>query len=89
MEGVDLLVSGNNGDARYSSIYHHIHELFSGSIVTGYKHLVGEYDTASAFGMYLASKIIHGNVVPESIRINRRYREIQQHSRDYRPYSGG
>ena len=74
-EGVDLVVSGNNGDARYSSYYNHIHKLFSGSIITGYKHLVGEYDTASAFGMYLASKIIQGNVVPESVRINRRSRE--------------
>jgi 3-oxoacyl-[acyl-carrier-protein] synthase II len=74
-DGLDLVVSGKNGDARYSGIYDAIHQWFSGSIITGYKHLVGEHDTASAFGMYLASKIIHRNEVPEAVRINGKSRK--------------
>ena len=32
-----------------------------------YKHLVGEYNTASAFGMWLASAIIRDNDIPDAI----------------------
>ncbi|TFG90103.1 MAG: 3-oxoacyl-ACP synthase [Candidatus Atribacteria bacterium] len=67
---IDVVVSGKNGDVRLKSIYDDLNKLFAKSIVVGYKHLVGDYDTASAFGCYLASKMIHLNVVPECVRLN-------------------
>ena len=67
---IDVIVTGKNGDIRYNKLYEDIHSLFSNSIVTAYKHLVGEFDTASAFGTYLASKMIYLNTVPESVRLN-------------------
>jgi 3-oxoacyl-[acyl-carrier-protein] synthase II len=70
-EGIDLVVSGANGDARYSGIDDQVNGWFERSIISGYKHLVGEFDTAAAFGMFLGTRIIRGNSVPEAVRINR------------------
>jgi 3-oxoacyl-[acyl-carrier-protein] synthase II len=67
---IDLFVSGRNGDMRYASYYEEMEEHFAGSTVAAYKHLVGEYDTASAFGTYLAAKIIHGKRVPGAVLLN-------------------
>lgn len=72
---IDVLVSGKNGDVRYNKLYEDIHSLFDNSMVAAYKHLIGEYDTASAFGTYLASKIIYLNTVPESVRLNGQQKE--------------
>ncbi len=68
---IDLLITGRNGDAGSSEIYQGIEDVFTHSVIAGYKHLVGEYDTASAFGMSLASRIIHQNKVPRTIRLNK------------------
>jgi hypothetical protein len=35
-----------------------------------YKHLSGEYDTASAFALWMASKIIKTQEIPEIIKVN-------------------
>jgi 3-oxoacyl-(acyl-carrier-protein) synthase len=75
MADMDVLISGKNGDTGSNQLYEDIHSLFSKSIVVAYKHLVGEYDTASAFGTYLATKMIHMNAVPESIRQNGQLKE--------------
>ena len=74
-DDIDVLVSGKNGDIRCNKIYDDINSLFNKSIVVAYKHLTGEYDTASAFGTYLASKMIYLNTVPESVRQNEVHKE--------------
>jgi len=74
-DDIDVLVSGKNGDIRCNKIYDDINSLFNKSIVVAYKHLIGEYDTASAFGTFLASKMIHLNTVPESVRQNDVHKE--------------
>ncbi len=72
---IDLLVSGRNGDAGSLEMYRGIEEVFGHSVIAAYKHLVGEYDTASAFGTWLASGIIHRNQVPDTVRLNGMTRE--------------
>jgi len=67
---VDLFVTGQNGDPRYRETYRQAGRLFSGSMIAGFKHLVGEYDTASAFGVYLAANIISRNEVPRAAQMN-------------------
>ena len=69
-EGVDILMTGRNGDTREDAIYTALEEGFSQSVILGYKHLTGEYDTASAFGMFLASKVLHHQVIPGATRLN-------------------
>jgi len=56
---VDLVLTGNNGDAesdRFTMEF--IQEAFPESIHGIYKHLCGEYDTASSFGLWFATRIL-------------------------------
>ncbi|MEN8157064.1 MAG: beta-ketoacyl synthase chain length factor [Bacteroidota bacterium] len=78
-QAVDLLISGRNGDARYRSHYDEIEGFFGSSMVAAYKHLVGEYDTASAFGTWLAAQILSRNEVPQPLRVNATTREKISH----------
>ena len=67
---VDVLVTGRNGDVREEALYRAIEDGFPGSIHLSYKHLTGEYDTASAFGMFLGSKILQRQEIPSICRLN-------------------
>jgi len=67
---IDLFVSGRNGDPLESGYHLGMEGRFNHSIVAGYKHLIGEYDTSSAFGTYLASWILGSNEVPEAVHLN-------------------
>lgn len=66
-EDIDMLVSGRSGDAVRSRVYGRIESSFPGSPIAGYKHLVGEYDSAMAFGLFLGSRIIAESRVPELV----------------------
>lgn len=44
-------------------------ELFDPTRVVAYKHLVGEYDTATAFATWLGARFIKDNLVPETLQI--------------------
>jgi len=67
---IDVFISGQNGDAGMQEIYRQVEQLFDVAKVVGYKHLVGEYDTAAAFATWLGARIISDQVVPESLQIN-------------------
>jgi len=71
VQDIDLFVSGRGGDAGNQDIYRQVEQLFDRSALVRYKHLVGEYDTATAFGTWLASRIIRDNVIPDAVRIIR------------------
>jgi hypothetical protein len=65
---IDLAVVGMNGDRTGDRFY--IDTLQHGGLKCGYavfKHLCGEYDTASSFGLWLASEIIHAGKVPSTV----------------------
>ncbi|MEP7255744.1 MAG: beta-ketoacyl synthase chain length factor [Ferruginibacter sp.] len=54
-EKIDLLLSGENGDNRTLRFYASCEELISKeTAIIRFKHLSGEYPTASAFGLWLA-----------------------------------
>lgn len=68
---IDLVVLGMNGDPLTDTYYIHLeNSLFKGKPVAGFKHLCGEYDTASSFALWLASQVIYRQHVPEWIRKN-------------------
>jgi 3-oxoacyl-[acyl-carrier-protein] synthase II len=68
---VDLLVLGNNGDIVFDDYYRVLQEgLFSETQQLYYKHLCGEFNTASSFGLWLASKILKTQSVPEIVNLN-------------------
>lgn len=75
---IDGLILGNNGDI-YDVYYHTLASEFSKSIPTiSYKQWSGEFYTASAFGLYLACKILKFNTIPnDGLENNATTKEIK------------
>ncbi|MDO5971745.1 beta-ketoacyl synthase N-terminal-like domain-containing protein [Flavivirga aquimarina] len=71
IEAIDLLVLGNNGDVTYDSFYNELScGVFNKTQQVYYKHLCGEFNTASSFGVWLASKILKTQKLPEVTKLN-------------------
>ena len=66
---LDLLMLGSSGDARCDLPYHEFASCFPKAARSCFKHLSGEYFTASAFGMWLGSIILKEGIVPEVVKI--------------------
>jgi 3-oxoacyl-(acyl-carrier-protein) synthase len=65
---VDLLITGMNGDSNGDEVYHRITDgLFPTTARAYYKHLCGEYYTASAFATWLAAMILKKQDYPAEI----------------------
>ncbi|PNQ74653.1 3-oxoacyl-ACP synthase [Hanstruepera neustonica] len=68
---IDILILGNNGDIEHDGYYHELQSgPFKNTQQVYYKHLCGEFNTASSFGFWLASKIIKTQSLPESVKLN-------------------
>ena len=68
---IDIVILGNNGDIRYDHLYHHLQDtIFSNSLQLGYKHLVGQNDSVSAYAMWLGSKILKEQRIPDIFKMN-------------------
>jgi 3-oxoacyl-[acyl-carrier-protein] synthase II len=78
-DNIDLILMGINGDKVTDHIYHHLKNTFFSKIPCAYfKHLCGEYDTSSSFGLYIASSILKEQNVPAIIRLdNKPIKEIR------------
>ena len=62
---IDLLISGENGDNRYDKYAFAIEKsLPSETGIVRYKHLTGEYPSAAAFALWLATDISKGLPIP-------------------------
>ncbi|MBL7933212.1 MAG: hypothetical protein JNL60_15005, partial [Bacteroidia bacterium] len=60
----DLLLSGENGDIRFLPFYELIESTVN-SPVARFKHLSGEYGTASAQAVWMSIHLLKNNSVPE------------------------
>lgn len=68
---IDVLVLGNNGDVTYDGFYDELSAgLFKNTQQVYYKHLCGEFMTASSFGVWLASKILKTQKLPDIVKLN-------------------
>ncbi len=67
IKDVDVVISGINEDKSAEKHYITVKQIFNKSIFAGYKHLTGEYDTASGFALWTAAKMIHYQKVPETM----------------------
>tara|TARA_R110002111_G_scaffold126221_4_gene190740 strand:+ start:532 stop:1596 length:1065 start_codon:yes stop_codon:yes gene_type:complete len=68
---IDVLISGNNGDIDYDSYYADLtNGPFKNTQQVVYKHLSGEFNTASAFGFWLGAKILKSQHIPKAIALN-------------------
>lgn len=68
---ISLLITGMNGDPAQDRIYHElIRTRFSGVPLACFKHLCGEYMTASSFGTWLGAMILKYGSVPDVVAMN-------------------
>ena len=67
---IDAIVLGINGD-KYDSYYYQLQEsIFKSIPQVKYKHLSGEFLTASAFSFWIASNLIKKQYIPDVLSIN-------------------
>jgi len=65
---IDLLILGNNGDARGDEVYKRlISEIFPKKSYCFFKNLCGEYTAASGFALYLTYGILASQCIPEGV----------------------
>ena len=68
---IDLVILGLNGDPRTDLFYHDLVETdFPVTSLAYFKHLCGEYHTASAFALWLGSMVLKTQTLPEVARVN-------------------
>lgn len=68
---IDLIILGNNGDISFDDAYNELSEgVFATTQQAYYKHLCGEFNTASSFGFWLASKTLKSQHLPKITKLN-------------------
>jgi hypothetical protein len=67
-EKIDLLISGENGDNRLLKYYTAVENILGDNMtVARFKHMAGEYATASAFAVWFACQILQTQYIPPHI----------------------
>lgn len=69
-EAIDVLILGCNGDIDYDHYYDGLQTLFSETQQLCYKHLSGEFYTASSFGFWLGARVLKSQSIPEITKLN-------------------
>ncbi len=78
-EDVDLVIYGYNGDVAGDKYYDELkNEIFPECGQAYYKHFCGEYDTAPAFALWLAAKILKTGSAPGNIFIKKPSGDIKK-----------
>ena len=71
MQDIDLVITGDNGNVKEDRIYHQLRSsVFLNKPNARFKHLCGEYPTATSFALWLAVNIIKQGVVPSCVYPN-------------------
>jgi len=69
-EEIDAVILGFSGDSKSDFYYKNASELFQNSSLLYYKHLSGEFNTASGFSTFMACHILKNQEIPEVMMIN-------------------
>lgn len=72
---IDAVILGFSGDADSDVYYTKAMDLFSDSSLLYYKHLSGEFNTASGFSTFIACHILKEQQIPEVMMINSEKKE--------------
>ncbi len=71
-DDIDLVLLGLNGDPAGDTMYYQLMDNQLKNIPAAYfKHLCGEYDTSSAFAMFLAASLIRKKEIPSVACLNK------------------
>jgi 3-oxoacyl-[acyl-carrier-protein] synthase II len=85
---IDLVVLGKSGDGKLDGKIDEISHMYFGDSAIGlFKHLSGEYPTASAFALWLAARIIQENHIPDAVVFRNTSRPLKR-VLIYNPYFG-
>lgn len=88
-EDIDAVVLGYNGDVRYDDYYKSLSDsLFAATPQLYYKHLSGEYNTASSFGLWMAAHVIKAQHIPDAVKVNQITKPEYKHLLLYNQYLG-
>jgi hypothetical protein len=64
---IDIVVFGRNGDS-FDNYYDNLtQEFFENTLQLSYKHLSGEFYTASAFGFWIGHEILKRQEIPQAL----------------------
>jgi 3-oxoacyl-[acyl-carrier-protein] synthase II len=67
LQDIDLIITGKNGDIKCDGVFEELGQsIFKEKNTVAYKHLSGEYPTASAFALWMAANICKLGTVPAS-----------------------
>ncbi|MBW8358934.1 MAG: beta-ketoacyl synthase chain length factor [Weeksellaceae bacterium] len=72
---VDAVLLGFSGDLKSDGYYKASLPLFENSCQLYFKHLSGEFNTASGFAFFLANQILKRQEVPEVMKINKDFKK--------------
>lgn len=72
LSDLDVVMLGINGDAFYDANYYSLMQSFfyENTAFTAFKMLCGEYYTASAFALWLATVIFNEQKIPDAVKIS-------------------
>ncbi|MET2985340.1 beta-ketoacyl synthase N-terminal-like domain-containing protein [Aureibaculum conchae] len=89
IQDIDAVVLGNNGDVEFDRYYDNLQKgIFKNTQQIYYKHLCGEFNTASSFGCWVASHILKSQHIPEVLKINDIGSETYKNVLLYNQYRG-
>jgi hypothetical protein len=64
-EEIDLFLSGENGDNRLQKYFQACEEVIGNTLTARFKHMSGEFPTASAFSLWFACNILQSQYLPQ------------------------
>ena len=86
---LDAVILGFNGDVAFDDYYKNLAENALANVPqVYYKHLSGEYNTASAFGLWVGSKIIKTLQIPAVLKVNQLEKDSYKKILLYNQYKG-
>ncbi|RXR31577.1 3-oxoacyl-ACP synthase [Flavobacterium piscinae] len=88
LNDIDLVVLGNNGDVEFDVYFNQVSHFFNQTPQAYFKHLSGEFYTASGFGLWMALNILKEQTVPACVKMNSIEREMYQTVLLYNQYRG-
>jgi len=89
IEDIDIFLTGLNGDREFATIYYQFSEnLFHNKPLAYFKHLCGEYHTASSFALWVAANCIRNQVYPDILKVNTKIPDQVRNILIYNQYNG-
>jgi 3-oxoacyl-(acyl-carrier-protein) synthase len=89
IDDIDIFLTGLNGDTEFDSIYNQLSEnLFPNTSFAYFKHLCGEYHTASSFALWIAANCIRNQVYPDILKVNSKVPAQIRNILIYNQYNG-